>query len=162
MADGTCAAILRYEGDDHRGSQLLHPGTIIFHGKLWIEKGNYNIAELLVNIQDQGKGVNLFVLSGTELVEGGPVIIVNSQQFLLSQFSNKELYFKYLTNVIGFPAMFCREPHTRRDTQEEPLANIMREGRLDVHTEPSRTMIRYLMYDQCNPATKRKMNYKYS
>ena len=27
--------------------------------------------------------------------------------------------------------MFCREPHTRRDTPDEPMSNIMREGRLD-------------------------------
>ena len=31
------------------------------------------------------------------------VIIGTSQQVLLSQFSNKELYFKHLTNVEGFP-----------------------------------------------------------
>ena len=46
----------------------------------------------------------LYILSGTEVVEGGPVSIVNSQQTLLSQFSNRELYGKSLTNLVGFPA----------------------------------------------------------
>ena len=59
----------------------------------------------LVKIQEMGKKIYLFVLSGTEVVET-----------LLSQFSNRELYGKTLTNPVGFPApMYHREPQTRRD-----------------------------------------------
>ena len=63
------------------------------------QMGNYGIAELLVKIQDQGKRINLFVLSGTELVEDDLVSIVNSKQVL-----------------------------THKDTHDETMGNIMREA----------------------------------
>ena len=66
MADRSRAAILRYGG-------MTIEVFNYYIGPLWIEKGNYGIVELLIKKQDQGKRVNLFVLSGTELVEGGPV-----------------------------------------------------------------------------------------
>ena len=59
--------------------------------------------ELLVKYQEMGKKIYLLVLSGTEVVEERPVRIVNSQQTLILQFSNRELYGKNLTNLIGFP-----------------------------------------------------------
>ena len=53
-------------------------GPLYSQGKLWTQRGKYGIAELLFKIQDQGKRIYLFVLSGTELVEGDLVSIVNS------------------------------------------------------------------------------------
>ena len=63
----------------------------------------------------------MMVLSGTELVEGGPVSIVNSQQTLFSQFCNKGLYVKNQTSIIGFPApLHHKEPDQRREFPDEP------------------------------------------
>ena len=102
------------------------------HGRNWQGLGNYGIKDLLVKIQEMGKKIYLFVLSGTEVMEGGPVSIVNSQKTLLSQFGNRELYCKTLTNLVGFPFPFYhKEPHTRRDTVDQPLACIMKDGKLE-------------------------------
>ena len=102
--------------------RVIPPYRKVEEKNLWTQLGNYGTTELLVKIQDQGKRVNSFVLSDTKLVKGGPMSIVSSQQVLLSQFSNRELYFKYITNIIGYPApMFCRDTHLRRDTPNETL-----------------------------------------
>ena len=72
------------------------------------------------------------VLSGTEVVEGGPVSIVNSQQTLFSHFHNKGFYLKDLTNVIGFPApMQHKEPHELRDLPNEPMLSVMTDLRYE-------------------------------
>ena len=85
-----------------------------------------------------GEKVYLLVLSGTEVVEGGPVSIVNSQQTLFSQFCNKGLYLKNLTNTIGFPApLQHKEPHPRRDFPDEPMLSIVTDVRYeDTMTAP--------------------------
>ena len=96
------------------------------HGPTWQGLKAYGIADLLIKCTEQVKKVYLMVLSGTELVEGGPVSIVNSQQTLFSQFHNKGLYLKDLTNVIGFPAtMQHKEPHELRDLSIEPMLSVM-------------------------------------
>ena len=65
------------------------------------------------------------VLSGTEVVEGGPVSIMNSQQTLFSQF-HKGLYLKDLTSLICFPApLQYKVPHELRDKANEPVLSIM-------------------------------------
>ena len=54
------------------------------NGRNWQGLGNYGIGETLVKIQEMGKKIYLFVLSGTEVVEVVSVSIANSQQVLLS------------------------------------------------------------------------------
>ena len=72
------------------------------------------------------------VLSETEVVEGGPVSFVNSQQTLFSQFHDNGLYFKDLTNVIGFPAPIQhKEPHKLRDLPNEPMLSVMTDIRYE-------------------------------
>ena len=83
-----------------------------------------------MGLQEMGKRVYMMVLSGTEVVEGGPVSIVNSQQTLFSQFCNKGMYLKHLTSIIGFPApLQHKEPHPRRDFPDEPMLSIVTEVR---------------------------------
>ena len=79
-----------------------------------------------------GKKVYLLVLSGTEVEEGGPVIIVNSQQTLFSQFCNKGLHLRNLANNIGFPApLKHKESHLRRDYLDEPMLSIVTDVRYE-------------------------------
>ena len=47
-------------------------------GPNWQGMKSHGIADLLIKCTEQGKKVYLAVLSGTEMVEGGPVSIVNS------------------------------------------------------------------------------------
>ena len=56
-----------------------------------------------MGIQELGKRMYRMLLSGTKVVEGGPFSIVNSQQTMFSQFSNKVMYLKDLNSLIGFP-----------------------------------------------------------
>ena len=87
---------------------------------------------MLIKCTEQGEKEYLAVLSGTEVVEGGPVSIVNSQQTLFSQFHNKGLYLKDLTSVIGFPApMQHKEPHELRDLPNEPVLSVMTDIRYE-------------------------------
>ena len=72
----------------------------------------------------------MLVLSGTEVVEGGPVSVVHSQQTLFSQFCNKGLYCRNLVNLVGFPApLQHKAPHSRRDFPDEPLLSIVTDMR---------------------------------
>ena len=59
-------------------------GPLNEFGPNWQGLKSYGIADLLIKCTEQGKKVYLAVLSGTEVVEGGPVSIVNSQQTLFS------------------------------------------------------------------------------
>ena len=79
-------------------------GPLSSHGRIWQGLGNYGIRELIVKIQEMGKKIYLLFLSGTKVVEGGPVNIVNSQQTLLTKFSNRELYNKRLDLSFWLPS----------------------------------------------------------
>ena len=66
------------------------------------------------------------MLSGTEVVEGGPVSIVNSQQTLFSQFHNRGLFLKDLACLVCLPAPLQHKvPHELRDTANEPVLSVM-------------------------------------
>ena len=99
--DGTCTCLIRYHGLTIEDLNYLVFGPISHHRSSWQGLKSDGKAELLDTCQEMGKKVYLLVLSGTEVVEGGPVSIVNSQQTLFSQFCNKGLYLTNLTNTIG-------------------------------------------------------------
>ena len=104
-------------------------GPLNDHGPNWQGLKAYGIADLLIKCTEQGKKLYKVVLSVTEVVEGVLVSIVNSQQTLLSQFHNKGLYLKDLTNVIGFPApMQHKGPHELRDLPNEPVLSAGVQG----------------------------------
>ena len=106
-------------------------GPISEHGPSTQGLKLYGIADLLITCQGMVKKVYLMVLSGTEVVEGGPVSIVNSQQALFSQFCNKGLYLKNLTNIIGFPVpLQHKEQPLRRDFADKPMLSIVTDTRL--------------------------------
>ena len=72
------------------------------------------------------------MLSGTEVVEGGPVSISNSQQTLFSQFHSKGLFLKDLAALVCFPApLQYKVKHELRDTANEPVSSIMRDIRYE-------------------------------
>ena len=97
-----------------------------------------------------GKKVYLLVLSGTEVEEGGPVIIVNSQQTLFSQFCNKGLHLRNLANNIGFPApLKHKESHLRRDYLDEPMLSIVTEVRYKATIVCNRGVILHLFCHEC-------------
>ena len=87
------------------------------------------MSELLLKCEKQGKRIFLAVVSGTEVVEGGPVSINNSQQTLFSQFHSKGLFLKGLAAVICFPApLQYKVKHELRDTASEPVSSILSSG----------------------------------
>ena len=57
-----------------------------------------------LNFSSKVKSIFLAVLSGTEVVEGGPVSISNSQQTAFSQFHSRGLFLKDLAALVSFPA----------------------------------------------------------
>ena len=62
-------------------------------------------------------GFTLEDLSGTEVVEGGPVGYTNSEQTLFSQFHGNGLFLKGLVALISYPApMQGKVKHELRDT----------------------------------------------
>ena len=90
------------------------------------------LADLLIKATEQGKKVYIAVLSGTEVVEGGPVSIVNSQQTLFSQFHNRGLYLKDLTSLVSFQALLRHKvPHELRHTANEPVLSVMTDLRYE-------------------------------
>ena len=105
----------------------------------------YGIADLLIKCTEQGKKVYLAVLSGTEVVEGGPVSIGNSQQTLFSQFHNKGLYLKDLTSLIWFPApLQHNEPHELRDKPNEPGLSVMTDIMYEATMTAAQNHLRHL------------------
>ena len=115
-----------YNGLTMEDLNYLVFGPIFQHRSSWQGLKSFVIAELLIKFREMGGKVYLLVLSGTEVVEGGPVSIVNSQQTLFSQFCNKGMYLKDLTSIIGFPApMQHKEPHELRDLPDEPMLSVM-------------------------------------
>ena len=72
------------------------------------------------------------MLSGTEVLEGSPVSLVNSQQTLFSQFHNRGLYLKDLACLVCFPAPLQHKvPLELRDTANEPVLSVMTDLRYE-------------------------------
>ena len=65
-------------------------GPLSVHGRNWTQLGVYGLGELLMKVMDMGRRATMRVTSGNEYIEGGPVRVVNQQQVLVSQISNKE------------------------------------------------------------------------
>ena len=128
--DRSCTCLIRYHGLTMEDLNYLILGPASEHGPNWHGLKAYGIEDLLIKGQEMGKRVYMMVLSGTKVVEGGPVSIVNSQQTLFSQFCNKGMYLKDLTSIIGFPApLQHKEPHKRRDFPDEPMLSIVTDVR---------------------------------
>ena len=90
------------------------------------------VAELLIKAAEQGKKVYIAVLSGTEVVEGGLVSIVNSQQTVFSQFHSRGLFLKDLADLVCFSAPLQHKvPNELRDTATEPVNSIMTDIRYE-------------------------------
>ena len=90
------------------------------------------MAELLIKCMEQGKRIFLAAVSGTEVVEGGPVSYTNSQQTLFSQFHSKGLFLKGLAAMICFPApLQAKVKHELRDTDREPVSSILSDLRYE-------------------------------
>ena len=84
-----------------------------------------------MKIKSMGKRHNLFIVSGTEMVLGGPTSITNSQRAAFSQFKKRELFHRNLSNMLGFPLpLMCPVSHRNRDTDEELIASLMRTWKL--------------------------------
>ena len=107
-------------------------GQLNDRGANWEGWKSYGVSELLIKAEKQGKRIFLAVVSGTEVVEGGPVSITNSQQTLFSQFHSKGLFLKGLAALICFPApLQYKVKHELRDTAREPISSIMSDLRYE-------------------------------
>ena len=78
----------------------LSLGQLNEKGANWEGWKSYGISELLIKAAEQGKKVFIAVLFGTEVVEDGPISIVNSQQTVLSQFHSRGLFLKDLADLV--------------------------------------------------------------
>ena len=103
-SDGTCTLIICLFGLTLEDLCFLTLGQLNDRGVNWEGWKSYGVSELLIKCLEQGKRIFLAAVSGTEVVEGGPVSYTNSQQTLFSQFHSKGLFLKGLAALICFPA----------------------------------------------------------
>ena len=94
--DGTCTLIIRLHGLTMEDLCFFTLGQLNERGANWEGWKSYGVSELLIKAEEQGKKVFLAVLSGTDVVEGGPVSISNSQQTVFSQLHSRGLFLNEL------------------------------------------------------------------
>ena len=96
---------------------------------------------------EQGKKVYIAVLTGTVVVESGPVSKVNSQQNLFSQFHSRGLFLEDLADLVCFPAPLQHKvPHELRDTANEPVNSVMTDIRYEAATTAENTKCLFIIY----------------